>query len=393
MAIQDGAEPTRVKGAVLEGRAWEEHPSQETGRYGHVGDPHTPMETPASPSHVQVRTPAQPLDKSVYCRQPPPLRPTGQLARTGQASGARRHPPEPGPSREQARGGAAPHGPPAGTWAVAVGDSHPPRGSTLPVIAFIRLLDSKAAVRREGPPRGWAQLPGRSPTGPRQPPRPARLPAAPRTAVRDGGGARGRTPGGPCLRNPLEPQAGRKVDGASGPSVCPAGAQTTGGHGVEALPTYLPTSCQPCCRAPPDTPQDKLQAKSRRGGVRQPHPLMSPRRGGAQVSAHAGPLPTWALIRKLPPGSPRDPGGLPGQAGTGVSPPSIAPRALARSPLPGVRAPPRAAQHPGPGSFCPRGCRGSAGRQPGAWLPLPGPVHLSVCVYVYTCVTCVHMGG
>lgn len=208
-AIQDGAEPTRVKGAVLAGRAWEEHPSQETGRYGHVGDPHTPMETPASPSHVQVRTPAQPLDKSVYCRQPPPLRPTGQLARTGQASGARRHPPEPGPSREQVRGGAAPHGPPAGTWAVAVGDSHPPRGSTLPVIAFIRLLDSKAAVRREGPPRGWAQLPGRSPTGPRQPPRPARLPAAPRTAVRDGGGARGRTPGGPCLRNPLEPQAGR----------------------------------------------------------------------------------------------------------------------------------------------------------------------------------------
>lgn len=215
MAIQDGAEPTRVKGAVLEGRAWEEHPSQETGRYGHVGDPHTPMETPASPSHVQVRTPAQPLDKSVYCRQPPPLRPTGQLARTGQASGARRHPPEPGPSREQARGGAAPHGPPAGTWAVAVGDSHPPRGSTLPVIAFIRLLDSKAAVRREGPPRGWAQLLGSSPTGPRQPPRPARLPAAPRTAVRDGGGARGRTPGGPCLRNPLEPQAGRWMAAAA----------------------------------------------------------------------------------------------------------------------------------------------------------------------------------
>lgn len=357
-----------------------------------MGDPHTPMETPASPSHVQVRTPAQPLDKSVYCRQPPPLRPTGQLARTGQASGARCHPPEPGPSWEQARGGAAPHGPPAGTWAVAVGDSHPPRGSTLPVIAFIRLLDSKAAVRREGPPRGWAQLPGRSPTGPRQPPRPARLPAAPRTAVRDGGGARGRTPGGPCLGNPLEPQAGRWM-APPGRLSARRGRKRQADMAWKLCQCTCPRPVSPAAGPPPDTPQDKLQAKSRRGGVRQPHPLMSPRRGGAQVSAHAGPLPTWALIRKLPPGSPRDPGGLPGQAGTGVSPPSIAPRALARSPLPGVRAPPRAAQHPGPGSFCPRGCRGSAGRQPGAWLPLPGPVHLSVCVYVYTCVTCVHMGG
>lgn len=204
MAVQDEGEPTRVKGAEVAGRASEEHPSQETGRYGCVGDPCAPTEAPASPSHVQESTPAQPLDKSVYCRQPP-LRPAGPPARTGQAPGARRHPSEPGRSREQVCRGAARHGLPAGTWAVDVGDSHPPSGSTLPVIAFIRLLDSKDTVRQRG-----LHGAGRScQAGPRQPPRPARLPAAPEQLLRDGEGARGKKPGGPCLRNPLEPQAGR----------------------------------------------------------------------------------------------------------------------------------------------------------------------------------------
>lgn len=349
------------------------------------------METPASPSHVQVRTPAQPLDKSVYCRQPPPLRPTGQLARTGQASGARRHPPKPGPSWEQARGGAAPHGPPAGTWAVAVGDSHPSRGSTLPVIAFIRLLDSKAAVRREGPPRGWAQLPGRSPTGPRQPPRPARLPAAPRTAVRDGGGARGRTPGGPCLGNPLEPQAGRKVDGASGPSVCPAGAQTTGGHGVEALPTYLPTSCQPCCRAPPDTPQDKLQAKSRRGGSETAAPFNVPTPGRGP-----GQRPCWTPAdlgahQEAAAGEPPGPRGPPRTGRHGSVPP------FHRPPRPGPKSSARRPRStpccpaPGPGLLLPQRVQGKRWAPAGGLAPTARACPpLGLCVRLYMCYLCTY---
>lgn len=146
-------------------------------------------------------------------------------------------------------------------------------------------------------------------------------------------------------------------------------------------------------QGPPRHPPRQAASKEQERGSETAAPFNVPTPGRGP-----GQRPCWTPAdlgahQEAAAGEPPGPRGPPRTGRHGSVPPSIAPCALARSPLPGVRAPPRAAQHPGPGSFCPRGCRGSAGRQPGAWLPLPGPVHLSVCVYVYTCVTCVHMGG
>lgn len=159
-----------------------------------------------------------------------------------------------------------------------------------------------------------------------------------------------------------------------------------------------PRHVRPAAVAHPDTPPYKLQAKSRRGGVKQPHPLMSPHRGWARSEPipdpcrPGGSLPCWGLTRKLLPGSPRDHWGLSGQADTGASPASIAPRCPVLEPSGRCQRSTLCCPAPKPRLLLPQRVQGKRRGPAGVWLPLPGPVHLSVCVYVYTCVTCVHMG-
>ena len=122
------------------GRGWEGH----LGALALPGkpavwadDPCTQTGHPASPNRVQLRTPAQSLDNRVYFKltSTQAQGSSGQLARKGHVGL-----PVPTAAMTCSQQSASPC---RLNGAVAEGDGRLPSGSILPVIAFIRFLDSK----------------------------------------------------------------------------------------------------------------------------------------------------------------------------------------------------------------------------------------------------------